>query len=292
MASVSIVCLLLSIYMKRYIQDFVEYDEPWRMFVHFSISLIVIFTAIWKYAQIAEQASSKKDTLIKEVNRKNVELERFAYITSHDLKQPVRNITSFAGLLERNLMNAGDNVKSLEYTKFIKSSSESLEQLINDILKLSKLGTEEFVSEEVDLNATIQRILKSMEFYIKSRNGEVTIDKLPVLKSSNIYLTLLFQNLIENSLKYNKSANPSVELRYNEGTQYHIISVIDNGLGISEEYFDIIFQPFKRLHSNKTYQGSGLGLSICKKIVDMLGGNISLKSQVGQGSEFVIELPK
>ena len=289
---VALIAAISSLYFKGFVTEYVTYESTWRKFVHFGISIFVIFTAIWRYARIAEEALDKKDDLIDEVNKKNVELERFAYITSHDLKQPVRNISSYAGLLEKNLLANTRLERSLEYTQFIKSSSKSLEQLIDDILKLSKLGTEDFVSEEVDLNKAVCGIVKSLDLYIKSKNGTVEFNNLPTLQSSGIYVTLLFQNLIENGIKYNKSGQPHVKVTHTELDDNHLIKVTDNGLGIKEEYFKLIFQPFKRLHSNREFQGSGLGLSICKKIIDVLGGQITLKSEEGKGSEFNILLPK
>jgi len=292
MASLSVAVLILILAFKPHIPLLMEYDNPYRAYVHIFITLFVVFYSIRKYANVAELESGKKDKLVNEVNEKNIELERFAYITSHDLKQPIRNISSFAGLLERSVNSKNDKEKNLDYIDFIKKSSSNMESLVNDILSLSKIGSQKFDDGEIDLNTIIELSKDSLRILIQEKSAIINIEKLPTILGNELYLKLLFQNLIENALKYNTSSIPKVEITTDENEIHHNIYVKDNGLGIDQKYYNIVFQPFKRLHSNKEYQGSGLGLSICKKIVERHQGIIQLNSNEDVGSLFTLSFPK
>lgn len=292
MALLTSTVLLIILFIKPHLPLLISYDNPYRAYLHIIFTLAVVYYAIKKYANIAEKETLEKDKLVAEVNDKNIELERFAYITSHDLKQPIRNIISFAGLLERNVNSKNIKEKNLDYIDFIKKSSSNMESLITDILSLSKIGSQKIDNEEVDLNEVIQSSQESLKFLILDKNADVTICELPVIKGNELYLKLLFQNLIENAIKYNVSDIPKVDIRYSSDVSYHVIYVQDNGLGIDEKFYNIVFQPFQRLHSNREYQGSGLGLSICKKIVERHEGKIELDSWKEKGSLFTLRFPK
>lgn len=263
-----------------------------RTIVHGSIIMLLVFVTVRKFVNEYEREYRLKDDLIDEVNRKNAELERFAYITSHDLKQPVRNIVSFAGLLERNINRTNSKEKNIEYLNYIKNSSDNLDHLIDDILKLSKLDTAEFVSEEVGLNQVVEGVTNSMTQYIQTNKALINKDNLPEVKGSRLFLNLLFQNLIENAIKYNESPEPKIDISFYEFGDEYIIEIGDNGIGIGKEYYESIFQPFKRLHGNDAYSGSGLGLSICKKIMDIHNGTIGIIRSDNTGTCFKLAFPK
>jgi len=292
MALLSVVMFIIVILSKPFLPELLTYTNPYRSLVHLLVSLIVVFFAIRSYATFAESESAEKDDLIQQVKNKNVELERFAYITSHDLKQPVRNICSFAGLLAKNLRKENTNEKNLEFLDIINTSSRNLEKLIEDILKYSRIDQIDDELEELDLNQIIEEQATNLSFLIESKNGKLSHENLPNIKGNNVYVRLLFQNLIENGIKYNESEKPEVSIKYRSERNSERIIIADNGLGIDKSYFDVIFQPFKRLHSNKEYEGSGLGLSICKRIVEKHNGQIELDSEPGKGTRFIIDFPK
>lgn len=292
MALLSVVMFIIVILSKPFLPELLTYTNPYRSLVHLLVSLIVVFFAIRSYATFAESESAEKDDLIQQVKNKNVELERFAYITSHDLKQPVRNICSFAGLLAKNLRKENTNVKNLEFLDIINTSSRNLEKLIEDILKYSRIDQIDDELEVLDLNQIIEEQATNLSFLIESKNGKLSHENLPNIKGNNVYVRLLFQNLIENGIKYNESEKPEVSIKYRSERNSERIIIADNGLGIDKSYFDVIFQPFKRLHSNKEYEGSGLGLSICKRIVEKHNGQIELDSEPGKGTRFIIDFPK
>ncbi len=291
MALLSIAAFIAVICVKPFLTELVTYDDPYRSMVHLLLTIIVVYFAIRSYATFAESESKEKDLLIEEVKDKNSELERFAYITSHDLKQPVRNIFSFSGLLERSLKAEETSQKNLEYLEIIKSSSKNLEKLIDDILKFSRIDQ---INEDIEL-LSLNEIVKDQEYNLayclRSKHGKIVYDNLPEVRGNKVYLTLLFQNLIENGIKYNKSEVPTVRITTKQVIDKLHITIKDNGIGIAKSFYEEIFMPFKRLHSNREFEGSGLGLSICKRIVEKHKGQISIDSEIGRGTEFKIILP-
>jgi len=239
---------------------------------------------------------SSKNKLLDDLSEKNLqlesaytEMERFTYVASHDIKTPLRNISSFVGLMERDL-NKGNMESIPEYLDFIKTNSQSLFFLVGDILEYSKLNSRpDEAVKIVDLNLLAQKVKSSIEMV--NENSVVEIENLPTIKANPTLFKLLFQNFIENGLKYNNSSVPKVKVYAKTYENYLNIIFKDNGIGISEKYHTRIFEMFKRLHSNAQYQGTGIGLAICKKIVDQLFGNIKIESAVGNGTTFTITLP-
>lgn len=222
----------------------------------------------------------------------NQELERFAYIASHDLKTPLNNIISFSQLLERELKEV-DNEKAHEYFQFMKNGSIKMNNLIKDLLEYSRMPEREMRIEDIDLNELVNSITNSISEYLNERNAAVQmVDHLPTISANRTQMYLLFKNLIENGIKYNTSTHPKVEIKFLKREEYYQFKIIDNGIGIDPKYHDKIFQMFSRLHNDRDYEGTGLGLALSKKIVDGLKGKIALKSQLGQGSEFTIKLNK
>ena len=190
------------------------------------------------------------------------------------------------------------------YLTRIQEVSRRMQELINDILRFSKISAEGQSFEEVDLNGVIRDVVSEMETTIREKNAEVIIDPLPMLPASTVLMGPLFSNLVSNALKYTKKDEvPRVRIRYEEGpaaaagngkepeTRYGRIYIEDNGIGFDQKYAEQIFDMFRRLHSNAEYEGTGIGLALCKKIVEMHRGFISAIGRPGEGAVFIVSLP-
>ncbi|MGK0364157.1 MAG: signal transduction histidine kinase [Saprospiraceae bacterium] len=243
--------------------------------------------------QVALQTKELKQ-YNEQLKESNEELERFAFIASHDLKTPLRTIISFTGLLERKLKSY-ENESVNEYVSYIKTAGVRMNELIVDVLEYSRLSSsdESNKKDAIDPNILLNEVLSSFSNYLKEKNAEVIkVNDLPYLSAHKSSISLLFQNLIENSIKYNESDKPSIKIHTEEKGEFVSIYFEDNGIGIPEEYQEKIFGMFSRLHNQGEYEGSGLGLSTCKKIVEKLNGEIIVESTVGEGSIFEIVLPQ
>ena len=229
----------------------------------------------------------------KNLAQSNEELERFAHVASHDLKSPLRTIVSFTELIDRKLDKAGTNSVK-EWLGFIEKSGKNMSKLIDDILDYSKLSNQSQNQrnyEVVKVNELIDGISQLILINTDGKLIDIEVSKLPNLKWSRSKLFLLFKNLIENGLKYNESENPTVKIYFSKSKGIHSFYFEDNGIGIKQEDFDKIFIMFHRLHSESAYEGTGLGLATCKKIVEDFKGKITIKSTFGKGTAFIIEIP-
>lgn len=225
------------------------------------------------------------------LQQSNQELERFAYIASHDLKSPLRNIVSFVNLIERRY---GENLDETgnDYLEIVKTNARQMHHLVEDILEYSKTNNKELRRESIDLVKILLQIttqLQSNGAYVPS---EVLFDEIPKLNADSATINQLFQNLIENGLKYNDKAIPSVRIEFLRRDKALYFKISDNGIGIDEAYKNSIFEMFKRLHNQSTYKGTGIGLAICKKIVDLYDGKIWVTSEAGKGSTFHLVFPE
>lgn len=225
------------------------------------------------------------------IEQQNKELERFAYIASHDLKTPLRSITSFLGLLNRKLKHHQDNDVH-EYLNYAKNSSQQMHILVEDILEFSRLGQEKASLTKVDLDEVLQTAIKNLKSVISEKNVILDIQDLPTVLGNAPRLGMVFQNIIENGIKYNQNQAPEIKISYSLVNYHHQIAIQDNGIGIAKEHFNRIFEMFKRLHTQVEYRGSGIGLAICKKIVEQHGGAIKVESEVGVGTSFVLIFPE
>lgn len=254
------------------------------------VTIIHVFlTEIKRYNQTNKKLLQTLEDNNNRLQAANEELERFAYIASHDLKTPLRTIISFTGLLERDFeRNKLDSFP--DYFSYVKEGAKQMNSLISSTLEYSKVNHEtEIEKKEIDLNSVVEKIKRNL----LQTYGESTIiqkSNLPSVFAEEGQMTLLFQNLIENGLKYNEEENKVIKITAKETANFIQIIVKDNGIGIEKQYHEQIFSMFKRLHTNHTYEGTGLGLAICKKIVDRMNGKIWLESEEGKGTTFFIEL--
>lgn len=211
-------------------------------------------------------------------------MESFASLAAHDLKEPLRNINSFTKLIEgKNNANWDDN--DHKYFYFIDYSIKRMNQLILDLLNYAKGSMVNSDTEEVNVNELIQSIFNSLTVNIEFNKPTLIVDDIPNLIVSKTALGIIFQNIIGNALKYkNENKIPKIKVKFEKKTLYSIFSIEDNGIGIEEKYLETIFEPFKRLHLQKDFEGSGLGLASCRKIVEKHQGKIWATSEINKGT--------
>jgi signal transduction histidine kinase len=251
-----------------------------------------------RYIGYSIDSTSKKEAEIMlkqymlKLEKSNEELKQFAYITSHDLKSPLRNINSLLQLTKKRNENILDQ-DSKDLIETCIKSANYLYTVVGDVLLYTTSEADKSVYVKIDLNDIISEIIKNNTVFFKEKKAEIILKKeFPQIFSHRTMMFNLFSNLIQNGIKYNKSEVPKVTIDYTESEDYYYFSVSDNGIGIDEKYKDQIFIVFKRLHNQSEYEGTGIGLSICKQIVENLGGSISFISKLGEGSTFYFNLPK
>ena len=237
----------------------------------------------------AEEALSKYSL---DLARSNAELERFAYVASHDLQEPLRMVSSYTQLLSRRYKGKLD-ANADEFIAYAVDGANRMQKLINDLLALSRVGTQARPSEPVDTGVVLGRVLSDMQGTMESAGAIVDApESMPTVLADGTQIGQLFQNLIGNGLKFKGAEPPRVEIgveRAEDG--FWRFSFKDNGIGIEPQYFDRIFVIFQRLHGKENYPGTGIGLAICKKIVERHGGKLWVESQPGHGANFLFTLP-
>jgi signal transduction histidine kinase len=239
-------------------------------------------------------------TNIADLENANKNLERFAFMASHDLQEPLRKIRMFSDRLYQRHKDAEEDIDLIGR---IQRAAERTQNLIVDILAFSKLSAEPADFTTVDLNETLRELLSDLSEEIREKEAQISIDSLPTLYASQRLMRPLFQNLISNALKYRKQdVQPVIRIRADSmtdalqngkaiGNRYFRIYIEDNGIGFEQKYAEEIFGMFRRLHNNGEFEGTGIGLALCKKIVEQHQGFISARSLVNQGSTFIISFP-
>lgn len=219
-----------------------------------------------------------------ELRRSNKELEEFAYVASHDLQAPLRTILSFGQLL---IEDVGPNLTETAQSdlKYINDAAARMMTLVNDLLLYSKLGRASVVRRQMSLRACVDTALMALGEKLRTSGAKVTIDQLPQMVGNAAMLTQLFQNLIGNALKFSTVA-PTIHVTCESTADGDVIGIKDNGIGIKPEFFDKVFVPFQRLHSRVDYEGSGIGLAICRKVVEIHDGRLWVESDYGHGAHF------
>ncbi|QDS98052.1 CHASE domain-containing sensor histidine kinase [Adhaeretor mobilis] len=253
--------------------------------------------------ELAEEMTAELRIHAAELQRSNAELEQFAYVASHDLQEPLRKVTACCQVLLEDYSSKLDD-KAKQWISYAVDASERMRQMIKDLLSFSKIGRDEEHSEVVDANRVCHDALSNLQYTIDETQAKVEVANLPTVQSNGTQLTLLLQNLIGNALKYRGEATPEVHVSASEEGEFWKFRVADNGIGIEPQYRDRIFLIFQRLHAREAYQGTGIGLAICKKIVERHSGTIWLESQSDEdmqrgqeaptksGSVFYFTLPK
>lgn len=222
--------------------------------------------------------------------RSNKELEDFAYVASHDLQEPLRMVTSFTQLLSKQYGDKLDN-RAREYIDFAVDGAKRMYDLLNDLLSYSRINTRGEPFSKSDLTEVLENTMQNLSLKIKERKAVVKSDRLPIVNADRNQMIQLFQNLISNSIKFSRDT-PEIYISSKSEKGQNIISVRDNGIGIDPVYFDRIFKIFKRLHQRDEFEGTGVGLAICKRIVERHGGKIWVESGPGKGSTFFFSLPR
>jgi PAS domain S-box-containing protein len=222
--------------------------------------------------------------------RSNNELEQFAYVSSHDLQEPLRTIAVYADLFRKYYDDKLDD-RGREFLEFIHEGSQRARALIQALLSYARIGRADGAHQPVVMDHVVDMALANLKVLIDENGARITRDPLPFVKANEIEMVQLFQNLISNAVKYRGEKAPEIHISVKQEGDYWIFGVKDNGIGIDNQYLDYIFLIFKRLHGRSSYSGAGIGLSVCKKIVEKHGGEIWVESTPGAGSIFYFAIP-
>jgi PAS domain S-box-containing protein len=240
---------------------------------------------------ISKQAEVNLKIYAARLEQSNRDLQEFAYIASHDLQEPLRKVLAFGDRLASKYGDLLDDT-GRDYLKRMRDASQRMQTLINDLLSFSRVSTRAQPFTEVDLNSLAQEVVSDLEYQIDRTNGYVMIEKLPVIEADRTQMHQLLQNLITNALKFHQDGKPpTIQVSAQILDGHCQVQVKDNGIGFEIQYLDRIFKPFQRLHNRQEYEGSGMGLAICRRIVERHGGEITAMSAPGEGSTFIVTLP-
>ena len=247
--------------------------------------------------QLAEQNTQLQQEIVARsetqaaLERSNAEFEQLAYVASHDMQEPLRMIASYLQLLAKRYQGRLD-ADADEFIGYAVDGAKRMQALINDLLALSRLGTKARPFAPTDCNLVVRTALAELMVAIEESGAQISIGELPTVMGDETQLLQLFRNLVSNAIKFHGEAPPVVQLTAEQVDAWWKFSVRDNGIGIASEYFERIFILFQRLHGRSQYPGTGIGLAICKKIVERHGGHFELQSEPGRGSTFSFTLPR
>ncbi len=244
-------------------------------------------------SDVTDRAAARREMerLNDELRRSNAELEQFAYVASHDLQEPLRMVSSYTQLLERRYGDQLDE-KAGKYIYYAVDGARRMQQLINDLLQLSRVTTRAGEFERVDMLVPIAEARANLSLLIEESAAEIEVGEMPEIEADASQLAQVFQNLIGNAIKFRGSEPPRIEIRAEAGSDDWTFSVSDNGIGFDPQYAERVFTIFQRLHSRGEYEGTGIGLALCKRIVERHGGMIRAESKPGAGATIFFSLPK
>jgi signal transduction histidine kinase len=232
-----------------------------------------------------------QQVLQEQLTESNQDLQVFAYAASHDLKEPLRMMTMYTQLIERNLKNVMDT-KTSEYIAYVIDGGKRMQQLLDNLLAYSLLGQKTQDAMEVDLNFKLEQVIQNLTVSIQETDAKIRFSNLPIVTASATEMTQLFQNIIANALKFRKpNTNPLIEIDCKDNEAEYVFTITDNGIGIKKEDQERVFQLFTRIYTHK-YEGTGIGLATCKKILSKLKGKIWVSSTEGVGTTFHFTIPK
>jgi len=242
--------------------------------------------------EITERQRAEKELkeTLGELARSNAELEQFAYVASHDLQEPLRMVSSYVQLLARRYKGKLDQDAD-EFIDFAVDGASRMQGLINDLLMYSRVGTKGKPFETTDCNKVLSEALLNLSAATEESGAVITNDNLPSVMADKTQMVQLIQNLVANAIKFRNKDHPCIHVSSEQKNGTWVFSVSDNGIGIDSEYYDRIFAIFQRLHGKTEYPGTGIGLSVCKRIVERHGGRIWADSESGKGSRFYFTMP-
>ena len=239
-----------------------------------------------------KKAEEELKATLKDLKRSNTELEQFAYVASHDLQEPLRMVTSFTQLLQNRYQDKLDEDAN-DFINYAVDGATRMQNLISDLLMFSRVGTRGKPFKNTDMSAVLEGVITTFRQIIKETNVTLTHNPLPMIFADESQMIQLLQNLISNAIKFHKEEeSPVVHISAKLQKNQWIFSVRDNGIGINSQYFDRIFIIFQRLHKKDEFDGTGIGLAICKKIIERHKGKIWVESELGKGSTFYFSIPK
>lgn len=243
-----------------------------------------------KEQELLKRKNSEIEEYARKLEASNHELNQFAYVASHDMKEPLRMISNYSQLFTRSFSQTLDEQQAT-YLGYINEGAKRMMNIINDILQLSKINLLD-KADKVDLNEVLNDVKQTLGLQIEEKAAFIDAGALPVIYADRLQISQLFQNLISNALKYNDSKKAVVEITYSEKDDHHLFAFADNGIGIDAKYRDKVFIIFQRLHSREQFEGTGIGLAICKKIIDNLKGKIWIEDSHLGGTKFCFTIPK
>ncbi len=239
-----------------------------------------------------KEAQTELANLNKEFKRSNEELEQFAYVASHDLQEPLRTISGYIQLIQKQIQR-GNTEGINDFMGFAVEGVSRAQALISDLLQFSRVSRKGNPFAETDLSEVLNIAITHLSVKIKELEATVTFEKLPRVRGDSSQLTRLFQNLIDNAMKFRaQGRKPEVKVYVKEQEEMYLFAVADNGIGIENKFYNRIFAIFQRLHTRTEYEGTGIGLAVCKKIVERHGGEIWVESEPGVGSTFYFTIKK
>jgi PAS domain S-box-containing protein len=238
------------------------------------------------------RAQKAQKDFSKDLERSNNELEAFAYVASHDLREPLRMVRSYLDLLERMYRGKVLDEQADMYIDFARDGADRMQVMIDDILTYARIGTQGDPYQLIDMGKAIGKVLKALEREITESEAIVTVGPMPKVMADPSQMMQLMQNLIANAIKFHGPSQPKIHISASQGEKEYTFAVNDNGIGIDMEYRNMIFIMFQRLNTKEKYRGSGLGLAIAKKIVERHDGRIWVESELGKGATFYFTIPK